>query len=87
MKRVIREMSKFPNAEARIILEAYKENELESTTFPHKGKLVDGVIYRKEDALYLIPVLSVHSTELELPEELDAKAKLELEGPEQTMEA
>lgn len=85
MKRVIREMSKFSRAEARIILDAYKEQELESTTFPHKGELVDGVIYRQEDALYLIPILSVHATVLEMPEELDENAKKELEGPEQEL--
>lgn len=70
MKRVIKEMSKFSRKTAEAIFKDYQSNELESITFPYKGELVDGVIWREEDALYLIPVKSVNSTSFELPEDL-----------------
>ena len=70
MKRAIKEMSKFSRKTAEGILEAYRRNELESITFPHKGELVDGVIWREDDALYLIPIKSVNSTSFELPADL-----------------
>ena len=69
MKRVIREMSKFSRKEAEAILDAYQSNELETTTFPFKGDLVDGVIWREEQALYLIPIKSVNAMKFELPED------------------
>jgi len=70
MKRAIREMSKFSSKEIEIILEAYRRNELESAIFPFKGKLVDGVIWRQEDALFLIPIKSVKGHSYELPMDL-----------------
>ncbi len=70
MKRAIKEMSKFSRKTAEDIFEAYQRNELESTTFPHKGELVDGVIWREEGALYLIPIKSVNSLSFELPKDL-----------------
>ena len=70
MKRAIREMSKFSRREAETILEAYRSNELETTIFPFKGELVDGVIWRQEDALFLIPIKSVKGKSFDLPEGL-----------------
>ena len=36
-----------------------QEGELERTSFPKRGKIVDGVIFLKDDTKYLVPMHSI----------------------------
>ncbi len=36
-----------------------RDGELERTSFPRKGQVVDGVIYLKEDTKFLIPLSTI----------------------------
>ena len=57
-----------------------KEGELERTSFPKSGKIVDGVIFLKEDIKYLVPMNSIARI---IPEpDLDAVEVHSFEGEE-----
>ena len=37
----------------------YSDGELERTSFPYKGNVVDGIIYDSEEVVYLIPISTI----------------------------
>ena len=59
MNRVIKEYAKLRSSLRDEVYMGYSEGDLERTSFPHKGKMVDGVICQYEDVLYLIPIFSI----------------------------
>ena len=48
MQRVIRSLKKCDSALQNSIYLAFKEGELETTTFPYLGELVKGVLYEMD---------------------------------------
>lgn len=59
MNRVIKNYSKLHHSLREEIYEGYSEGDLERTSFPYQGKLVDGVIYKSEDCVYLVPISTI----------------------------
>lgn len=59
MNRVIRNYSKMPSSLREEVYKGYSESELERTTFPYQGQITDGVIYKTEDIIYLIPISTI----------------------------
>jgi len=64
VNRVIRSFSKFDSSTKELIYSAFSEGELERTTFPYQGSIVEGVIYKTEEALLLIPIKTIRGIEL-----------------------
>ena len=42
-----------------VIYSVYSDGELERTSFPYKGNIVDGLIYDSEEVVYLIPISTI----------------------------
>ena len=42
-----------------VIYSGYSDGELERTSFPYKGNIVDGLIYDSEEVVYLIPISTI----------------------------
>lgn len=59
MSRIIKSYSRFNSNLRDEIYTGYSESDLERTTFPYKGNIVDGVIYHCDDMIYLIPISSI----------------------------
>lgn len=59
MNRVIKDFAKFDDSTQEDIYAAYLEGELERTSFPFKGEISEGVIYKTEETHYLIPRASI----------------------------
>lgn len=59
MDRVIKNFSKLARSQREEVYTAYHDNESERTTFPYKGAIVDGVIFRTDDVIYLVPISSI----------------------------
>ena len=59
MSRVIKSYSKLHVSLQEEIYIGYLEGELERTTLPYKGQITDGVIYKGDDVIYLIPISTI----------------------------
>ncbi len=59
MNRVIKDFAKFDDSTQEDIYAAYSEGELERTSFPFKGEISEGVIYKTDEIHYLIPRSSI----------------------------
>lgn len=55
MNRVIKDFLKIEKDLQEEIYAAYSEGLLERTNFPFRGEIAEGVIYKGEDVVYLIP--------------------------------
>ena len=59
MNRVIKDYTKIDKDLQEEIYEAFSQGGLERTTFPFRGAIAEGVIYKGEDITYLIPLSTV----------------------------
>ncbi|MEJ6583008.1 MAG: hypothetical protein QNL61_11055 [Crocinitomicaceae bacterium] len=71
MNRVIKDFAKFDDSTQEEIYAAYSEGELERTSFPFKGEISEGVIYKKDENHYLIPRSSIIAGKAGSSEDLD----------------
>ncbi len=71
MNRVIKDFAKFDDATQEDIYAAYSEGELERTSFPFKGEISEGVIYKADETHYLIPRSSIIAGRAGSSEDLD----------------
>jgi len=55
MKTHMKKFYDLPGSVQEDLLANYKRGELESMRFPFKGKVVDGIIFLKDDIRYLVP--------------------------------
>lgn len=59
MNRVIKDYSKLPADLQEEVYVEYSERGLERTSFPYKGNITDGVIFKGDDVIYLIPISTI----------------------------
>jgi len=59
MNRVIKDYSKLNPEHRDEVYIMYSEGDIERTSFPFKGEIVDGVIYQEKDIVYLVPISSI----------------------------
>ena len=71
MNRVIKDFAKFDDSTQEDIYASYSEGELERTSFPFKGEISEGVIYKTEETHYLIPRSSIIAGKAGSSEDLD----------------
>lgn len=71
MNRVIKDFAKFDDSTQEDIYAAYSEGELERTSFPFKGEISEGVIYKTDETHYLIPRTSIIAGRAGSAEDLD----------------
>lgn len=71
MSKVIRSFVKFDSSDKDTIFNDYSEGELERTSFPYQGKLVDGIIFIKEESTYLVPISTIVSGKAGSSKDLD----------------
>lgn len=71
MNRVIKDFAKFDDSTQEDIYAAYSDGELERTSFPFKGEISEGVIYKKDETHYLIPRSSIIAGKAGSSEDLD----------------
>ncbi len=86
MNRVIRSFTKFSNQLQDEIYELYYEGELERTSFPYKGIIVDGVIYKTTEEMFLVPISTITSSRssayFENEDEVDDRDSEDVDTPE-----
>lgn len=89
MNRVIKEYSKLPSSLRDKVYTRYSEGKVERTSFPFKGKIVDGVIYPFEGVIYLIAISTIvagrsgSSDDLDDDDDDDTGIDTELESDEE----
>ncbi|MFQ3340379.1 MAG: hypothetical protein ACI9TK_000029 [Flavobacteriaceae bacterium] len=74
MQRVIRSLKKCDSALQNSIYLAFKEGELETTTFPYLGELVKGVLYETDGLILLIPLNTIaeyNKNHVDISEKID----------------
>lgn len=71
MNRVIKDFAKFDDSMQEDIYAAYSEGELERTSFPFKGVISEGVIYKTDETHFLIPRSSIIAGRAGSAEDLD----------------
>ncbi|MDP5099271.1 MAG: hypothetical protein NWQ27_04710 [Crocinitomicaceae bacterium] len=71
MNRVIKDFAKFDDSTQEDIYAAYSDGELERTSFPFKGEISEGVIYKTDETHYLIPRSSIIAGKAGSSEDLD----------------
>jgi hypothetical protein len=59
MSRIIKSYTKLPPSLRDEVYMGYSDGELERTSFPYKGNVVDGIIYDSEEVVYLIPISTI----------------------------
>jgi len=59
MSRIIKSFTKLHPSLRDAIYSGYSDGELERTSFPYKGNIVDGLIYDSEEVVYLIPISTI----------------------------
>ncbi len=59
MNRIINSYTKLHPSLRDVIYSGYSDGELERTSFPYKGNIVDGLIYDSEEVVYLIPISTI----------------------------
>ena len=81
MRNLIRNYYDLPGDFQIEMMNLLKEGELERTTFPKSGEIVDGVIFLKDDNKFLVPMQSIARIKSE--PSLDALETHSFEGEEQ----
>ena len=71
MKKVIKAFKKLNKSVQNELYIDYSEGELERTVFPYNGDLEEGVIYKTEDCVYLVPISSIIEVKSSHKEELE----------------
>ena len=71
MNRVIKNYSKLHLEKRDEVYIRYSEGDIERTTFPYKGEIVEGVIYQEGDIVYLIPISTIIDGRTEQPNNYD----------------
>lgn len=71
MNRVIKDFAKFDDSTQEDIYAAYSEGVLERTSFPFKGEISEGVIFKTDETHYLIPRSSIIAGRAGSAEDLD----------------
>ncbi|MFT6501470.1 MAG: hypothetical protein ACJASQ_001582 [Crocinitomicaceae bacterium] len=59
MSRIIKSYTKLHPSLRDEVYRGYSDGNLERTSFPYKGKVVDGLIYTSEDVVYLVPISTI----------------------------
>ena len=59
MSRIIKSYTKLPPSLRDEVYLGQSDRELERTSFPYKGNVVDGIIYDSEEVVYLIPISTI----------------------------
>ena len=75
MKKVIKAFKKLNKSVQNELYIDYSEGELERTVFPYNGGLEEGVLFKTDDCIYLVPISSIiemKSSHKELEEEGDS---------------
>ncbi|MBT6030032.1 MAG: hypothetical protein HOH13_06980 [Crocinitomicaceae bacterium] len=80
MRNLIRNYYDLPGDFQIEMMNLLKEGELERTTFPKSGEIVDGVIFLKDDNKFLVPMQSIARIKPE--PSLDALETHSFEGEE-----
>lgn len=71
MSKVIKDFAKFDDGLQEEIYAAFSEGSLERATFPFRGEITDGVIFKMDDFTYLIPTNSIKSSKMASADDLD----------------
>jgi hypothetical protein len=59
MNRIIKIFTKLSPSLRDEVYKRYSEGDLERTSFPFRGDIVDGLIYDSEGVVYLIPISTI----------------------------
>jgi hypothetical protein len=59
MSRIIKSYTKLHSSLRDKVYSRYSDGYFGRTSFPYKGKIVDGLIYESEDIVYLIPISTI----------------------------
>lgn len=71
MKKVIKAFKKLSKSDQSELYMDYSEGELERTVFPYNGDLEEGVIYKTEECIYLVPISSIIEVKSAVGEDLE----------------
>ena len=71
MKKVIKAFKKLSKSDQSELYMDYSEGELERTVFPYNGDLEEGVIYKTEECIYLVPISSIIAVKSSVGEDLE----------------
>ena len=71
MKKVIKAFKKLSKNDQSDLYMDYSEGELERTVFPYSGDLEEGVIYKTEECIYLVPISSIIEVKSAVGEDLE----------------
>lgn len=61
---MIKSFEKFSEELQEEIYASYLQGQLERASFPFKGEIADGVIFKTEDSTFLIPLQSIKASRL-----------------------
>ncbi len=59
MKKVIKAFKKLSKGDQNELYSDYSAGELERTMFPYNGNLEQGVLFKTEECIYLVPISSI----------------------------
>lgn len=71
MKKVIKAFKKLSKSDQNELYMDYSEGELERTVFPYNGGLEEGVLYKTEECVYLVPISSIIEVKSSVGEDLE----------------
>jgi len=71
MKKVIKAFKKLSKSDQNELYADHSQGELERTAFPYNGGLEEGVIYKTEECIYLVPISSIKEAKSTVDEDLD----------------
>lgn len=83
MKKVIKAFKKLSKSDQSELYMDYSEGELERTVFPYNGDLEEGVIYKTEECIYLVPISSIIELKSSVGEELEEDENSSVEVSEE----
>lgn len=71
MKKVIKAFKKLSKSVQNELYLDYSEGELERTVFPYNGDLEEGVLFKTDDCIYLVPISSIIEMKSSHKDDLD----------------
>ncbi len=71
MKKVIKAFKKLNTRVQNELYLDYSEGELERTVFPYNGDLEEGVLFKTDDCIYLVPISSILEMKSSYKEKLE----------------
>lgn len=78
MKRVIKGLESFKKHQMEEIIQLYIDGELERSVFPYKGDFTEGVLFKEDEVIYLIPIDSIKKGLLAI-EDIDKEDDLDFD--------